>query len=301
MIYDIIILGAGTAGMAASIYGARFGLSTLIIGEEVGGTINETDAIENYPGFIKISGSELAERFKEQVKAVGGEIKIERIKDLKKEKERFFVITDSGKYEGKTILFALGARHKKLGVKGEEEFASRGVSYCPTCDAAFFKRKRVAVIGGGDGAAYAANLLSNFADKVFVIVRKDKMRAEPINLNRIINNHKIEIIYNTNVVEILGDKSVNKVKIDKPFKGSNFIELEGVFVMIGHIPNTELAEKIGLRLNERKEIIINENSETNIPGVYAAGDCADKPFKQIITGAAEGVKAAFSAYRYLGE
>ena len=187
-------------------------------------------------------------------------------------------------------------------MKGALEYESKGVHYCALCDSGIFKNKIVAVIGGSDSAAKEALLLSEFAKKVYIIYRGDKIRPEPINEERIKRNKKITVITNTNVLEIKGDKFVNKIILDKKFQGKKEIKLDGVFGAIGSDPLSELAKKIGVKLNDKKEIIINhENSETNIKGVFAAGDVADKEFKQAITGVAEGVTAAHSAYKYINE
>ena len=211
--------------------------------------------------------------------------------------------TNKGKeYLGKAILFATGTRWRKLeGVKGSEEFANKGVSYCALCDGPLFKNKTIAVIGGSDSAAKDALLLAEYAKKVYMIYRGEQIHPEPINLERIKKNKKIEIINNTNLKEIFGDKnSVNGVILDRLYKNSNKLKLDGIFVAIGHLPISDLAQSLGVRLNKEKEIILDhKTSETNIAGVYAAGDVTDKPFKQLITGVADGCTAAFSAYEYI--
>ena len=200
---------------------------------------------------------------------------------------------------GRTVIFTMGAKHRHLGAKNEDNFAGKGVSYCATCDAAFFKKVPVAVVGGGDSAAQAGDLLAQFASPVYMIVRKDHMRAEPINLKRLEQNPKVTILYNTNVVEVLGEKGVTGLKLSKPFENSDVLKVEGMFVEIGQDIQSELAVKLGVKTNDRGEIIIDGESQTNLRGVYAAGDVGNRRYKQALTGAAEGAVAAFSAYALL--
>lgn len=295
--YDFIIIGGGCSGLSGGMYGTRLGLKTLILAEMPGGLITTTHLVENWPGVITTSGPDLANALYQHAVAAGAEIKSERAKKIEKLPEvngvpRFKVITGSGEYETKTVLIATGTVHKKLGVPGEKELENRGVSYCALCDGAFFKSKVVAVVGGGDSAAKEALFLSEHASKVYIIVRKDILRAEPINAKRIENNGKIEILYNTEIEEILGSEAVEKVR----FKNGQELEMQGVFLAIGHTAQTDLAKELGVSLNEKGEIIINRKTETNIPGVFSAGDCCDTEFKQAITGAAEAVTASYYAY-----
>ena len=297
--WDTIIIGAGSAGMAAAIYAARFNLRTLIIGQEVGGLLNESHNVENYPGFKSIPGLDLMMQFKEHVDNLHVPTVNEWVQSVERKGKHFVVNTDANAYEGRTIIFATGAKHRHLGAKGEDAFAGKGVSYCATCDAAFFRNVPVCVVGGGDAAALAANLLKGFASKVYVIVRKDHMRAEPINKRRLEESEKVEIVYGAEVLEVLGESEVTGVRLNKEVGGSDILPVQGMFVEIGQIIQSELAERLGVQLNAKKEIIINGASETNIPGVYAAGDVGDRAYKQALTGAAEGAVAAFSAYALL--
>ncbi|RME31018.1 FAD-binding protein [Candidatus Woesearchaeota archaeon] len=299
-VYDIIIIGAGSAGMSAAIYAKRFGMKTLVIGKVVGGLLNDSHNVENYPGFPSIPGFDLMMRFKEHVESLSIPIKEEWVETVTKNDDgTFSVKTEKERYTAKTILIATGTKHRHLGVPGEERLAGKGVSYCATCDAAFFKGKDVAIVGGGDSAAQAANLLAQHASHVYVIVRKDHMRAEPLNRERLEQNEKVDILYETKVVEVLGENSVEKIKLTKPFKGSDELAVQGFFVEIGADVQSELAKPLGVERNERGEIIIDAESRTNVEGVYAAGDVGNRKFKQAITGAAEGCIAAFSAYDYL--
>jgi len=311
MQYDLIIIGAGVTGLGGAMYAGRLNLKTLVIGTNsanelpIGGVITLTEVVENYPGFIRLTGPELAEKmrkhaldYKDKV-----EIKEDLVVDVKKHGDCFTVVTRSGmSYISKTILFATGTKWRKLPIKGALEYESRGVHYCALCDSGIFKNKIVAVIGGSDSAAKEALLLSEFAKKVYLIYRGDKIRPEPINGERIKKNKKITVITKTNVIEIKGEKFVNQIILDNKFKGKNILKVDGVFGAIGSDPLSELAKKLGVKTNEKNEIVINHmDSSTNIKGVFAAGDVVDTEFKQAITGVAEGVTAAHSAYKYINE
>lgn len=300
--YDIAIIGGGVTGFGAAMYARRLNLKTLILSEKTGGTITLTDHVENYPGFTLISGIDLANRIKDHAMANSPELVEERVDKVSKEKDHFTLETNAGNtFKAKIVLFATGTKHRELKVPGHDEYMNKGVHYCSLCDGAFYKDKVVAVIGGSDSAASEALILTQHAAKVYIIYRREKLRAEPIMYERIKANKKIEIIYKTNVTGISGEKFVTAVKLDNPYKSSDILKLEGVFVAIGIIPLSDLAKSIGVKLNSRGEILINRKSETNVPGVYAAGDVSDTVFKQAITGVAEGVTAAFHAYQFLQE
>ena len=306
-IYDIIIIGAGVTGLATAMYAGRLNMKTVVFGTTsgselpIGGVITLTDTVENYPGFNKLTGMELAQKIEEHAKEYNIEIKEEKVEDVSKNEDNFIVKTEKSAYSSKTIIFATGAKWRELSMKGAKEFKNKGVHYCALCDGALYKDKIVAIIGGSDSAAKEALLLAQNAKKVYIIYRRDKIRAEPINLKLVEKNKKIRIITNTNVTEILGDKFVNKVILDKEHNGSKELEVNGVFGAIGHIPLSELAVKLGVKINEKKEIMIDRNSKTNVSGVFAAGDIVDSGFKQAITGIGEGVVAAYSAYSYVQE
>ena len=307
--YDFLIIGAGGTGLAAAMYSARLGLKTLVLGFSqgtelpVGGVITTTHLVENYPGFTKLSGMELAKKLEEHARDYDlVTIKQEKVVSVKKSGKIFSVKTTKSEYKTKTILFATGTKWKKLpkNVKGSLEFENRGVSYCALCDGPIYRDKIIAVIGGSDSAAKDALLLSEFAKKVYIIYRGEQIHPEPINLKRIQENKKIEVVNNTNIIEVKGDKAVTSVILDKPYKGKKELEVQGVFVAIGHIVLSELAKTLGVSTNTHDEIKINhKTSETNIPGVFAAGDVTDKQFKQLITGVADGCTAAYSAYEYI--
>lgn len=305
--YDFIILGAGGAGLAAAMYGARLGLKTLVLGYShgselpIGGVITTTNVVENYPGFIKLTGTEIAKKIEDHARSYKEvEIKEEKAKDVKKSGKEFLVKTNESEYKGKAVLFATGTKWRQLDVKGSKEFENRGVAYCALCDGPLYKNKIVAVVGGSDSAAKDALLLAEHAKKVYLIYRGEEIRPEPINKERIRQNKKIEVINKTNITEIKGSQAVESVLLDNPYKGKKELELNGVFVAIGHIILSDLAKPLGVKLNSKGEIVIDhKDSSTNIPGIFAAGDVADKPFKQLITGVAEGCTAAFSAYEYI--
>ncbi len=305
--YDFLVLGAGGTGLAAAMYAARLGLKTLVLGYTsstelpIGGVITTTHVVENYPGFTTISGPDLAKNIEEHTRSYKlVTIKGEKATEIKKLKNCFHVKTNKSDYMTKTVLFATGTRWKKLEVPGSSEFENKGISYCALCDGPLFRNKVVSVVGGSDSAAKDALLLTEYAKKVYIIYRSEEIHPEPINMERVKKNKKIEIINNTNVMGINGKEFVESVLLDKKYKGSNELKLDGVFVAIGHVVLSDLAKPLRVRLNSKGEIKINHmTSETNIPGIFAAGDVTDKPFKQLITGVADGCTAAYSAYEYI--
>ena len=293
--YDLIVLGGGPTAIGCAIYAARFAMDVLIVGKIFGGLIATTHIVENYPAITSISGQGLMEMFREHMNSLNIPYISDEIRSIEKVDDHYELNSYFQKFRAYSICIATGSARKKLGVPGEENFAGRGVSYCATCDGPFYVDKVVCVIGGSDSAAKEALFLSQNVKKVYIIYRGEEIRAEPINKKRVYNNDKIEIIYNTNIVEIKGENNVKSVVFDN---GKEF-EVEGVFIEIGSIPNSDLVKRIGVKTNEKGEIMINRKSETNIPGIFAAGDVADAPFKQAITGVAEGVIAAYSAFDYV--
>ena len=299
--YDTIIIGGGVTAFAAAMYAGRFTMKTLVIGESIGGTIMLTDVVENYPGFKKLTGMELANNISEHAKEYGVEVETDRVISAKKKGKLFEVKTSSDKtFQGKTVIIATGTHWKKLGVPGEEQYANKGVHYCALCDGAFYRNKIIGVVGGADSAIKEALLLTTFGSKVYVFARGDKIRPEPVNELKLNKNGKATVFTKVNIKEILGDgKKMNKVLLDREINGSKEFPLDALFVEIGHLPLSELAVQLGVKLNPKNEIQITRLSETNIPGVFAAGDVVDTKFKQAITGVAEGVTAAYSAHEYL--
>ncbi|MFX1572116.1 MAG: NAD(P)/FAD-dependent oxidoreductase [Promethearchaeota archaeon] len=296
-IYDLIILGGGPTAIGCAIYAARFAMDVLIIGKTFGGLIATTHIVENYPAITSISGQGLMDMFKDHMDSLNIPYISDEIRSIEKVDDHFELRSFFQNFKAFSICIATGSERRKLGIKGEEEFAGRGVSYCATCDGPFYKDKVVCVIGGSDSAAKEALFLAQNTQKVYIIYRGSEIRAEPINKKRVYENDKIEIIYNTNIVEIKGDNTVQSVIFDNGEK----LKVDGVFIEIGSNPNSKLAKRIGVKVNEKEEIIINRKSETSIPGIFAAGDVADAPFKQAITGVSEGVIAAYSAFDYVKE
>lgn len=306
-LYDIIIIGAGVVGLATAMYSGRLNLKTLVLGASsgsefpFGGVITLTDRVDNYPGFKHMTGIGLAKQIEGHARDYDIEIKEEKaISIAKKDNVNCFIVkTEKLSYRTKTIIFATGTSWKELPMKGAKEFKNKGVHYCALCDGAVYKNKTVAVVGGGDTAVKEALILAQHAKRVYIIYKGGKIRPEPANGKIIEKNKKIEVITKTNIVEIAGNKFVNRVILDKPCKGSKELAVDGVFGAIGHIPLSDLAIKIGVKVDDKKEIIIDRDSKTNIAGVFAAGDVVNSGFKQAITGVAEGVVAAHSAYTYI--
>ena len=303
--YDTIIIGGGVTGFSAAMYAGRLELKTLVISKIRGGTIILTNEIGNWPGIKMTDGITLAKDIEEHALEYGVEVVDTEAIKVEKNRNHYVVHTNDGnKHETKTVIFATGTEWRKLNVPGENEFANRGVHYCALCDGYFYKDKVIAVVGGADSAVKEANLLTQWAKKVYIIYRGENVHPEPPNLRKMekfVEEGKIEVITNTNAVEIKGDKFVTKVLLDKKYNGSKEFPIEGLFVDIGHIPQSQLAKELGVEVDKKGDIIVNKNSETNVPGVYAAGDVANGAFKQAITGSAEGVLAAFSAYEYINK
>ena len=298
--YDLIIIGGGCAGYPAAVYASRFNLKTLVIAKEQGGLITTTHLVENYPGFISLSGSELAQKLEDQVKANNVPIEndiVSQIEEKQESNKKHFIVKtaiNQKEYKAKAVILATGTKHKHLNAPGEEQFQSKGVSYCATCDGPFFRGRDVAIVGGSDSAAKEAMVLSQTCNKVYMFVRS-KLRAEPINIDRIKNIDNIEIIEGVQVKEICGENKVTHVILDNEQK----IELSGVFIAIGMLPQNELAKQLNVELNQKGEIVIDRLSRTNISGVFAAGDVTNSEWKQGIIGSAEGSVAAYSAFEYI--
>ncbi len=301
--YDLIIIGGGVAGMSASVYASRYKLDHLIFGETPGGQGMLAGTVENYPGYVSLPGPELMQKFIEQVKNYGVEIKQEKVGGFEKVQGGFEVKTDKEKYQAKSLILAMGASYRHLNIPGEEKFIGRGVSYCSTCDAPFFKEKTVAIIGGGDAAITGALHVAAFASKVLIIHRRNEYRAEPAWVEKMRQNKKIEEILSNEVTEIKGQEKVEGIVLKNPYKGSQGFKVEGVFIEIGQVPSSVLAGQLGVVVDEQGYIKVNPGMQTNLPGVFAAGDIAAIQggilFRQFITAAADGARAAASVYQYL--
>ena len=307
MMYDTVIIGGGPAGLTAAIYASRARLKTLLIESfTVPGQAVITSDIENYPGFPEaLSGFNLIERFKKQAKTFGTGFKtgnVKRIKKIEEAKRKAWQVgLEKEEISSLSLIVASGARPKKLGVEGEDKFRGKGVSYCAVCDAAFFKAKSVALVGGGDTAIEEAIFLTGFADKVTVIHRRDRLRATKVLEERAQANKKINFIWNSVVSKISGENKVGAVRIKnlKDKKEKDF-PCEGVFIFVGYAPNTDFA-KGRINLDENGYVRADDNMKTSEEGIFAAGDVRKKLLRQIVTAAGDGATAAFSARMYVEE
>lgn len=301
MLKDIIIVGGGVAGLTAGLYAKRGGMDTLLFEKMfAGGQVSTTYMIENYPGFEEpISGPDFAMKVESHARRFGLEILYDEVLDLDMTGRNKKVITSKGTYEAKALILAMGAHPRTLGLPKEERFRGRGVSYCATCDGAFYGGKDVAVVGGGDTAVEDALFLSRHANCVYLIHRRDELRASKILQQRILGNPKIRIIWDSIVTEILGEQEVKGLLVQN-VKNSQVMELkaDGVFVAIGIQPNNGLI-KDELKASQAGFIITDENMCSSIPGVYVAGDLRQKPLWQIVTAAADGAVAAVAAQHYI--
>lgn len=301
-IYDFIIIGGGPGGLSAAIYASRFKLKTVVLVKAPGGSVMLTHMIENYPGAGRISSAEFVKQWIAHVELMGVPMVDTTVTGVSKKDNLFAVETEGKTYLGRSILIATGTEHRKLGVPGEEEFANKGVSYCAVCDGPLFKDKIIGVVGGSDSAAKESIFLARHAKKVYIIYRKEKLRAEPATVEEVAADKKIEIIPNTVVTEIKGGKVgflESVVLEDVNTKKRREFPLEGLFIEIGGIPGSDIARELGVKLNEEKEIIVDSGARTNMPGIFAAGDVTNSEYKQIITAAAQGAAAAYSAYQLL--
>jgi thioredoxin reductase (NADPH) len=299
--YDIVIIGAGPAGLAAAIYGARSKLKTLIIEKlATGGQAATTDDIENYPGFPKgISGPELSAMMAEQAKRFGTERLAAKVQGLAIDGNRRIVKTNKGDFQAPVVIIASGAAPKLLGCSGELKFRACGVSYCATCDAAFYEGAQVMVVGGGDSAVEEAMYLTKFADKVTLVHRRNSLRATKIVQERAKANPKLEIVWNTVVEEIEGTDMVEQVILKDVVSGKKrSVPIDGVFIYVGIEPNTEWLDGL-VETDGQGYILTDQNMRTNLPGIYAVGDIRQKLLRQVITAAADGAIAAFHAEKYI--
>ncbi|MDV2989217.1 MAG: thioredoxin-disulfide reductase [Dehalogenimonas sp.] len=299
--YDVIIIGGGPAGLTAGLYTGRAKLKTAIIeGSAIGGRMAEAWEIENYPGIVEpINGYDLTQKMHEQTIKFGVEHIQTGVTGIDLADGHKIVKTALGDYAARALIIAGGSERRKLGVPGEKELAGRGVSFCATCDGPFFRNKIVAVIGGGNGALNEAIHLTHFAEKIYIIHRRDKLRATPVLQEKAKADNKIEFLWNTDVTAIEGDGTVERLKLKNVLNGKETIlPVGGVFVAVGLIPNTDYLKGV-VELNKVGAVITNENMETNIPGVYAAGDVRANSVRQVVTAAGDGATAASNAQDYL--
>jgi len=300
--WDIIIIGAGSAGLSAGIYAVRSGLKTLILEEKLaGGTIADASMVVNYPGFSEISGGDLAEKMTTHCKKIGAIIHdLEPATSLDLKGEKKVVTTSRTSYETRAVIFSVGSHYREIGVKGEPEFKGKGVSYCGVCDGPFFKGKHVIVVGGGNTACITTVYLSGLASQVFVIHRRQAFRAEESLVADVSSKTNVKIMWNTEIQEIKGDKQVKSVSlIDNVTGQQSELPVDAVFVQIGEAPNSQLAKAAGVETDEHGYIKVDVRQQTNIPGVFAAGDVTDQPIKQVGTAVGQGITAALEAYSYI--
>lgn len=298
---DLIIIGGGPAGLTAGLYAARAALKTLLIEQGMpGGQASTTDRIDNYPGFPQgIPGPELMMQMDEQARRFGMEVEFTRVMEIIPEPGKFTLKTDAGEITSKAVVIATGAESKALGVPGEHEYLGRGVSFCATCDGAFFQGKKVAVLGGGDSALQEGLFLTRFAEKVYIIHRRDELRATKVIKDKAGKNDKIEFILNATVSSILGTDKVEAIKIcDVTSKEEKSISVDGVFVYIGKKPANDLVKQL-VRVDEQGYIIVNQNMMTSHPGIFAAGDVRQTPLRQVVTAVGDGAIAAVMAEHYI--
>jgi len=300
---DIAIIGGGPAGLSAGLYGARAMLKTVVLEKQSpGGQILLTDIIENYPGFPRgINPEELTKRMKQQVEEFGGEIILDDIDGLEKQGNLWKVNGWENEYLAKAVIIATGSEPRKLGVPGEKEFTGRGVSYCATCDAPFFKDQPVAVVGGGDSAVSEAIYITKYASKVYLIHRRDKLRAEMIWQKRAFENPKIEAIWDTVVTEIKGENKVKELYLKNVKTGEESkLPVEAIFIFVGMNPNVDLVKDI-VKLTPSGKIKVNLRMETSVPGIFAAGDVTEVPYEQVSIAVGTGAIAAMTAVEYINK
>jgi len=300
--WDLIIIGAGVAGLAAGIYAARSGLKTLVLEEKMaGGTTAEAPLVENYPGFQSISGVELAQKMLAQCRSTGVIIReFEKVLSLDLMGEKKIVKTNKTTCEAKAVIIASGSHYSEIGVPGEREFRGRGVSYCGICDGPLFKGKWVLVVGGGNSAAITALYMADIASEVKIVHRRNAFRAEEALVKALKEKANVEVLWKAEVKEIKGEKLVNKATIlDRKTGETKELVVDGIFVQIGEAPNSQEAKEAGISVDEDGYIIVDIRQRTNIAGVYAAGDVTNHPVKQIGTAVGQGITAALEAYGYI--
>lgn len=299
---ELVIIGGGAAGLTAGIYSVRSGLETIVLEEKLaGGTAADAPIVENYPGFPSVTGTELAQKMVAHAKSAGvtlNELEAVVSLDLKSEKKR--VQTQKTVYEASAVIVATGSHYRQLGVPGEKEFRGRGVSYCGICDGPFFRGKRVLVVGGGNSAAMTTLYLSGIAAETKIVHRREAFRCEEALTQSLKNTKNVEILWNTEIKEIRGDKVVQEVILfDKDTGESRELPVNGVFVQVGEDPNSQIAKDAGIAVDEDDYIITDVQQRTNLEGVYAAGDVTNHPIKQVGTAVGQGITAALEAYGFI--
>lgn len=298
--YDIVIVGAGTAGMSAAIYGVRSGKKVLLLEEKnYGGQIVNTPEVENYPGIIKTSGFEFATNLFNQAKSLGAEIKYEKALKIEDNGTLKTIVTNRNTYEAKTVIIATGAKNRQLRLENEKKLIGSGVSYCATCDGMFFRGRDVAVVGGGNTALEDAMFLSNYCNKVYIIHRRDKLRGEDKIAKAISEKENIQLVWNSNVIKILGDNQVEGITVKNSVDGSEKnIKVSGLFIAVGQEPDNYDFQSV-IKLDEKGYVIAGEDCRTETNGIFTAGDCRTKSVRQLTTAASDGAVAAIGACEYI--
>ena len=301
--YDMLIIGSGPAGMGAAIYGVRAGLSLAVLDRSPisGGQVLTTYEVDNYLGLPQISGGEISQKFREHADSLGVNFVTANVTSIEDKKDCKIVHTEEGDYEAKTLLLATGATHAMLGVKGEMQLTGMGVSYCATCDGAFFRKRTVAVVGGGDVAVEDAIFLAGLCSKVYLIHRRDSLRAADSLQKKLMSMENVEILWNCEVKEIQGEDMVEKILVyHNQDDSQSVLEVNGAFIAVGIQPNTELYQGL-VEMDERGYVLADESCKTSADGIYAAGDIRKKALRQIITAVADGANAVTSAQNYLNK
>jgi thioredoxin reductase (NADPH) len=299
--YDVLVIGGGLAGLTAGMYAARHGLRTGLVERLMGGAqIINVEKIENFPGFPQgISGAELGPAVQEQAMDAGAEMILAEAASVSREGQYKLVATDAGQYRAKAVIVAAGSNFRQLGIPGEEELFGRGVSHCATCDGPLYNREVVGVIGGGDSAADEAVTLSAFAERVLVFHRREQLRAQKVLQDRLHQNRKIEVVWNSSVEEVLGEGSVSGVRVRNVVTNlENVVDLTGLFLYVGLEPNAELVRGL-VKLDNAGHIPVNISMETEVPGLYAAGDIRQRSASQLVSSAGDGATAAIAAFGYI--
>jgi len=300
-VLESLIIGSGPAGLSAALYAARANLKPVVLsGMDLGGQVSKTGAIDNYPGFPDgIDGQEMVSVFQKQAERFGAEIVFDSVTDVDLSERPFKVTTYGGEYLAKTLIIATGAEIRELGVPGETEFTGRGVSYCATCDGHFFQEKDLIVVGGGDSALKEGIFLTRFAKSVTIVHRRDELRAGPYLADKAKENPKIQFVWDTVVTEIIGDGTVNSVRLKNVKTDQEETRpIDGIFIYIGHFPNTEMFKDV-LDTDENGYLVLDKQMHTNLPGVFAAGEVGDPYFQQVVISAGMGAAAAMEVVEFL--
>ena len=297
--YDIIIIGAGPAGLTAAIYAKRASKNVLVLeAKSYGGQIINTLDIENYPVEAHISGFDFATKLYNQTKELGAEIKFEKVVDIDDKKSIKEVITTKNTYTAKAVIIATGSENRKLGIEKEDELIGKGISYCATCDGAFYRKKNVAVVGGGNTALEDALYLSDLVNKVYLIHRRDEFRGEESTVRRLKEKENIEFVYNSNVTKLNANERLESIEVTNKDGSTRTIEIDGLFVAVGRIPENENFAKL-INLDNSGYIIANEDCKTNVAGIFVAGDNRTKEVRQLVTATSDGAIAATAAIKYI--